>query len=133
IGDIAAQRGSAPFDAFCDVAIEGGLQVGMVPRVRDDDDSWAQLVDACRNPRHVVGNSDAGAHLDTIAGFGMYTQFLAGAVRERGLLSFEEAVALISAAPARLFGLRGRGTLRVVAAADIVRVEPESIGHGPIP
>src|SRR5262249_58623657 len=50
----------------------------------------------------------------------------------RGLLSFEEAVGLISAAPARLFGLRDRGTLRVGAAADIVVFDPDVIGHGPI-
>jgi N-acyl-D-aspartate/D-glutamate deacylase len=132
IGAIAADRGIDPFDAFCDVAVAGDLEVGLVPGVVDDDDSWALLVGACRDPRHVLGNSDAGAHLDTIASFGMYPQFLAGAVRQRGLLSYEEAIALMTSVPARACGLRDRGTLRVGAAADIVAFDPDTIGHGPV-
>jgi N-acyl-D-aspartate/D-glutamate deacylase len=62
----------------------------------------------------------------------MYTSFLGGAVRQRGLLSFEEAITFLSAIPAGLYGLCNRGTLEVGKAADVVIFDPETIGRGPI-
>ena len=90
--------------------------------------AWAALVALLRDPRVRIGGSDGGAHVDTISGYAMYTGFLADAVRKHQLLSFEEAIAHISSAPARLYGLRGRGTLAVGGAADIVIFDPDRIG-----
>ena len=48
----------------------------------------------------------------------MYTGFLGGAVRERGLLPLEEAVAILTGRPAALYGLTDRG---ILAPGDVGR------------
>ena len=44
-----------------------------------------------------------------LSAFTYTTDLLAGPVRERGLLTLEEAVHLLTDRPARLYGLTGRG------------------------
>jgi N-acyl-D-aspartate/D-glutamate deacylase len=133
VGEIEAERGRRPFDVFCDIAVEGELRVGWAtPVVGADDRGWRDLVELLRDPRVVAGASDAGAHLDIISAFAMYTGFLGGAVRERGLLPVEEAVAMLTGRPAALYGLIDRGTLEPGKAADVVIFDPDTIGHGPV-
>lgn len=132
VGDIAHERGTDPFDTFCDIAVEAKMRVGMATRMfGEDDEGWAQLVDLLKDPRVVFGASDAGAHLDTISSFAMYTGFLGSAVRERNLLSFEEAVRLMTGRPAALYGLKNRGTLKAGKSADVLILDQTRIGHGP--
>jgi N-acyl-D-aspartate/D-glutamate deacylase len=84
-----------------------------------------------RDPRAVVGASDAGAHLDMFCMAG-YSTFLVGpAVRDLGLLGIEEAVRLLTDVPARLYGLTGRGRIEPGAHADLVVFDPETIGSAP--
>jgi N-acyl-D-aspartate/D-glutamate deacylase len=54
------------------------------------------------------------------------------AVRERRLLPLEEAVHLLTEAPARLYGLRDRGVLREGAHADLLVIDPERVGSEPV-
>ena len=76
----------------------------------------------------VVGGSDAGAHLDMMCG-ATYSSFLVGeAVRDRGLLSIEEAVHQLTDVPARLYGVHDRGRLAPGWIADITVFDPETVG-----
>jgi N-acyl-D-aspartate/D-glutamate deacylase len=59
------------------------------------------------------------------------TSMLGDGVRDRQLLSWEEAIHQLTDVPARLYGLRGRGRLEEGWWADIVVFDPERIGHGP--
>jgi N-acyl-D-aspartate/D-glutamate deacylase len=58
------------------------------------------------------------------------TAMLAG-VRERGGIALEEAVRLLTDAPARFYGLRDRGRVGEGGLADLVVFDPATIGHGP--
>jgi N-acyl-D-aspartate/D-glutamate deacylase len=49
-------------------------------------------------------------------------------IRGRKLVSVERAVQLITQVPAELFGLRERGTLVEGNFADIVVIDPETVG-----
>ena len=49
-------------------------------------------------------------------------------MRERQITSLEQAVARLTAQPADLFGIKGRGRLAVGNAADIAIFDPENIG-----
>jgi N-acyl-D-aspartate/D-glutamate deacylase len=83
-----------------------------------------------QDPRAIVGGSDAGAHLDTMCGAIYSTSMLGDGVRARGLLSWEQAVRLLTDVPARLYGLRDRGRLVAGGFADVVVFDPATIGHG---
>ena len=79
----------------------------------------------------MLGGSDAGAHLDIMCHANYTTAVLGHAVRERGLLSVEEAVRQFTDVPARLYGLRGRGRLAPGWAADVVVFDPDRVGTTP--
>ena len=98
----------------------------------DDDESWKVRAEIWKDPRTIVGASDAGAHLDMIDTFSLSTALLGNGVRRRGLLPLEEAVRQITDLPARLYGLRHRGRLAPGWHADIVVFDPDRIGPGPV-
>jgi N-acyl-D-aspartate/D-glutamate deacylase len=132
IGEIARERGVAPFDCLLDLALSEDLETSFMPSViGDDPESWRIRAKTWRDPRAVVGASDAGAHLDMIDTFAFSTVLL-GNARERELLPLEEAVRLLSDVPARLYGLRGRGSLAPGFWGDVVVFDPERVASGPI-
>jgi N-acyl-D-aspartate/D-glutamate deacylase len=133
VGELATEQGRAAWDVLADVVVADELRtVISKPDPGQDDASWEKRVSVWRDHRALVGASDAGAHLDMIDSFGYATTVLASAVRERGLLPLEEAVQLLSDAPARLYGLRDRGRLVEGAWADLVVFDPATVGPGPI-
>lgn len=97
-----------------------------------DDASWEKRAEVWRDPRVVIGASDTGAHLDMIDSFSYATTLLARAVRERPLLAIAEAVHLLTYRPARLYGLRERGRVAEGWWADLVVLDPDSVGPGPV-
>ena len=133
VADVAAERGVDPFDALCDIAVADDLRTGFsFPPYGDTEADWQARVDVWRDPRSIIGASDAGAHLDFLATFNYPTVLLRRAVVELELLSWEEAVALMTDAPARLYGLTDRGRLVPGAHADVVVIDPERVGPEPI-
>lgn len=132
-GDIARERGQSPQDALFDIVIADGLRTGLWPvPADDDDDSWNARRDVWRDDRALIGGSDAGAHLDRMCGARYPSAFLGNVVRERGLVSLEEAIHLMTDQPARLFGLRERGRLELGWHADLTVFDPTRIQAGPI-
>lgn len=121
------------FDALLDIVVADDLKtVFELPSRTEDDRSWRLRADLWRDERIIAGASDAGAHLDMIEGFASCTQLLAIGVRERGLLSLEEAVRQLTSVPAGLIGLRGRGLLKQGHWADIVVFDAGAIGPGTV-
>lgn len=76
----------------------------------------------------MIGGSDAGAHLDRMCGAPYTTRFLGDMLRGRKLVPIEAAVKMITQDPARLFGLRNRGEVLPGNFADIVILDPDSVG-----
>lgn len=129
VHDIAQERGGETFDTLLDVVIDDELRTVLWPLPPDDDeDSWKLRADAWRHPLVMIGGSDAGAHLDRMCGAPYTTAFLADTIRGRKLVPLEEAVHLITQAPAELFGLRDRGLVREGFHADLVLFDPETVG-----
>ena len=73
-----------------------GESLGLLPVRGGDDADWERRVEVWRDPRAMVGASDAGAHLDLLATFNYCTTLIAETVRKRSLLSVEEAVTLLT-------------------------------------
>ncbi len=131
VGDVASERNQQPFDTLLDVVVADELRTGLRPPVADSDADWEARAKLWRDRRTVIGGSDAGAHLDMMCGAVYSTAMLGGAVRQRQLLSWEEAVHLLTDVPARLYGLEQRGRVAEGWWADLVAFDPATVGHGP--
>ncbi|WP_433477009.1 N-acyl-D-amino-acid deacylase family protein [Spirillospora sp. CA-142024] len=129
VEEVAAERGLDPFQALVDIAAADGLRTVLWPMPPDNDPaSWRLRQVIWENEHVMLGGSDAGAHLDRMCGAPYTTRFLGDTLRGRRLVSLERAVQMITRDPARLFGLRGRGTLAEGGHADIVLFDPATVG-----
>ena len=126
--DIARERSSDWFDTLIDIVIADDFRTTITREMGSDQASLTLQAQAWRDHRVVLGASDAGAHLDMLTGFVYTTDLLGYSVRDRQLLTTEEAVRLISDVPARLYGLRGRGRVEVGGFADLVMFDPGTVG-----
>jgi len=126
-GDVAKERGQEPFDALLDIAIVDGLRTGIrPPSLPETDETWKLKASVWRDPRAIVGGSDAGAHLDMMCG-AIYSTALLASVREHQTLTWEEAVHQITDVPARFYGVRDRGRIEAGFHADLVVFDPERV------
>ncbi|MBV8951086.1 MAG: amidohydrolase family protein [Actinobacteria bacterium] len=131
IADIARQRGTTPFDAVLDLALD---EPDLALRVRavllnDDADEVAFLL---AQEHCTLGLSDAGAHVGQLCDAPEPTDFLGNWVRDRGVVPLEAAVRKLTGVQADLFGLRDRGYLRDGAWADVVVFDPATVAPGPL-
>ncbi|MCA9509972.1 MAG: D-aminoacylase [Myxococcales bacterium] len=132
VGEVAAERGTTPFDTLCDIAIADGLRTSFMPPTGlDDAETWRLRGQAWADDRTVIGASDAGAHLDMIDTFAFSTQVLGNGVRKHGAIPLEEAVRQLTDVPARLYGLKERGRLAEGWFADVVVFDPATVDTGP--
>ncbi len=133
VSAIAEDRGVAEFDALCDIVVADDLMTGFgFPERPDDNETWETRIKVWRDARTIIGASDAGAHLDFLATFNYSTVLLGQPVRERKLMPMEEAINLLTDAPARLYGLKERGRLAEGWRADVVVIDPETVGAQPV-
>jgi N-acyl-D-aspartate/D-glutamate deacylase len=134
VAEVAAERGVDPIDALLDIVVADDLLTGLEPStIGTDDASWEErvrLLDS--DPRVIAGGSDAGAHLDMMKTFACHTSFFAEAVRARQLMSLERAVQLFTDAPARFYGLKQRGRVAEGWHADLVVLDPDTVGPGTV-
>jgi N-acyl-D-aspartate/D-glutamate deacylase len=128
VGDVAAEWGMDPWDALCRLIVADRLRTGFAVPIPESDADWEARAEIWRDPRAVVGGSDAGAHLDTMCGAVYSTSLLGHGVRERQLISVEEAVQLLTDVPATLYGLTDRGRIAEGFWADVVVFDPKRIG-----
>jgi N-acyl-D-aspartate/D-glutamate deacylase len=132
VSDIAAETGLDPAEALVEIAAADGYRTVLWPLPgADTDTDWKARRALWEEPDVLLGGSDAGAHLDRMLGALYPTRFLADTLRGRRLVSLERAVYLMTDAPARLFGLSGRGRLQPGGWADVVVFDPETIDSGP--
>jgi N-acyl-D-aspartate/D-glutamate deacylase len=133
LGDLAREWGRNIIDVFFDLVLAGGVDTSFTPKPSgDDDESWRIRGEVWRDSRMLIGASDAGAHLDNASSFTYTTSLLGRAVRERQLLTLEEAIHKLTDAPAQLCGVGSRGRLTVGYHADVVVFDEATIAPGPI-
>lgn len=133
VGEAARALGREPFDTLLDIVVADELRTSIAPEpAATDDASWQWRREVWLDSRTVVGASDAGAHLDMIDTFASPVKVLSEAVRERGVLSLQEAVRELTSVPAGVIGLRDRGRVAVGCHADLVLFDPATVGCGPV-
>src|SRR3989440_3471968 len=128
VAEIAAERGVDGVDALLDVTLEDDLENEFtVQSWNTRADRMAELL----NDRSVLlGLGDGGAHLCMLCDSGYPTYVLGTWVRERKVLSLEEAVRRMTSDPADFFGIKDRGRLKPGLAADVVIFSEKEIGSG---
>lgn len=125
VADMAAMRGEDSLDAFLNLALAEDLETEF-QNANSGGDQQA-MAEILRSPYVLVGNSDAGAHVQYGAQFGYGTTLLGLWVRERGVMSLEQAIHKLTFEVASVYGLAGRGSLQPGYAADIAVFDPEKI------
>ena len=125
IGQIAEKQGKRVIDAFLDLVVEENLDTGfMMAENNVDDEAMAKIL---TYPNAIVGLSDGGAHVQFHGGYGYSTRLLAEWVREKHVMTLEQAVRRLTFDSASAMGLYDRGLLRPGMAADIVIFDPDTV------
>lgn len=122
--DIAQQQGNHPFDAMCDLLVDEHLNVTMIDYYGSEDVLQAFL----RHPLATIGSDGIFGVRPHPRLYGTFPRILGRYVRELSVLTLEEAVRKMTAAPAGRLGLAGRGLIAVGAQADLVVFDPATVG-----
>ncbi|MGE5654948.1 MAG: N-acyl-D-amino-acid deacylase family protein [Bacillota bacterium] len=125
---IGTERGMEPVDAAIELQIAGGA--GLVSfNMRDED-----LETIMRHPLGMVVSDGSlvafGRGVPHPRWYGTFPRVLARYVREKKVISLEEAVRKMTSAPAHRVGLWDRGVIASGMIADLVLLDPETISDG---
>jgi N-acyl-D-amino-acid deacylase len=130
LGQIAKEQGKGIIDCLCDLTVEENLDTEWLHGENNvDDEAVAKIL---TYPNAVIGLSDGGAHVQFQSGFGFSTRLLSEWVREKKVMSMEQAVRRLTFESASIFGLYDRGLLRPGMVADIVIFDPDTVKPLPL-
>lgn len=131
ITEIGEMQGKDPYDAAFDLLIaeNGRVQMNYYAMLEED------VMTFLRQPRAMIGSDAMSLSAEGILSFGKPhprafgtpTRFLGRYVREKKILSFEEAVRKMTSQPAKRLGLKARGLIKEDYYADIVIFNPETV------
>ena len=128
VSDIARERGARDFYTLLDIVLADDLKTVLWPGPTDDDPaSWLMRQTVWEHEEVMIGGSDAGAHLDRMAGASYPTEWIRDCLSGRKLTSVEKAIEHMTDVPARFFGLVNRGRIEKDFHADLVVFDPERI------
>jgi N-acyl-D-aspartate/D-glutamate deacylase len=129
--DIANETGADPFDLLLELALlEPDLKLRVKAMLANDDAEGVAMLlntEGC-----TLGLSDAGAHVGQLCDAVLSTDLLGSWVRDKKVLTLENAVHKLTQVQADLFGFTDRGVLRVGALADIVVFDATTVSPGPV-
>ena len=104
-----------PVDAFLDLALDEDLQMVFTHPFTDQS-----LEPGIKFPYGHISNSDGGAHTRYLTNSAWPAEFLAHWVRDKEIMSLEEAHYKMSSLPAWFADFKGWGMLRIGNWADIM-------------
>jgi N-acyl-D-aspartate/D-glutamate deacylase len=126
VADVAAARGVDPVECMIQLALETDLDQFFVQSFMPFDHDEA--ADVLRHRHVVMGFSDSGAHVSQMSDASIPTHLLAHWVRDREEFSFEDAIRMMTLAPARAWGFHDRGMVREGLVADLNVIDPATVG-----
>ncbi len=130
LDEVARERGVHPADLALDLGLESELEARFRSAIANAEESI--VAELLTHPAAMLGLSDAGAHASQLCDACFSTHLLGHWVREKGALSLEEGVRLLTSRSADVFGLHDRGRVAPGLAADLVVFAPEIVGCGPL-
>lgn len=131
IGAIAHDSGTSPAETVVEL-LASDAQFWVAPTIKRQSDLDTLL----RHDRCVPVSDGMASHPVTHAPlglmpktFGTFPLLLGDYVRERGVLSLEDAIARLTSVPAKRAGLADRGLLRPGYRADLVVFDPSEVAN----
>jgi len=129
IAELAAERDVHPLDCLLDLALAEDLETRFTAvLLNSDEDAVARLL---THEHSAIALSDAGAHLTFFCDAGFGLRLLGYWVRERQVMSLQQAVWRLSGQPAQIFRIPGRGRLAPGFQADLLLFDADTVGRGP--
>jgi N-acyl-D-amino-acid deacylase len=126
VDELSRLQKKPPIDAFLDLALSEDLETTFEDTASQGDEQAVKEIFS--NPHVLLGQSDAGAHVaNANPGFGYSTIMLAHWVRDRQIMTLEDAIKKLTFLPASIFGIHDRGLLRRGLAADLFVFDPATI------
>jgi N-acyl-D-amino-acid deacylase len=130
LSEVAAARGQEVVDALFDILLADRASTSAIYFSMSEDD----IETAMRQPWVSVG-IDAGARAadSTVTGkphpraYGSFPRILCRYVRERGVLTLEDAIRKFTALPAARVGLDERGVVKAGLYADLTLFDPTTV------
>ena len=119
VAELAQELNKHPVDAMLDLAVEEDLKTefSMPSFANSDEEALATII---KHPLCLIGASDGGAHTKFLTTGRYPTHFLAHWIRDKRVMSLEEAHWRLSTMLGWAIGIRDRGWLREGMPADIV-------------
>ena len=127
IAQYAVRMGIRPFDAYVKLLVENRLTVSDICFSMDEEDVCHVLV----QPGCMIGTDSLyipGMKMVHPRSIGTFPRVLARYVREKRVLSMEDAIYKMTGLAAKTYGLAGKGSLAEGMDADLVLFDPERIG-----
>ncbi|WP_312202393.1 N-acyl-D-amino-acid deacylase family protein [Anaerospora hongkongensis] len=131
IPEIGEMQGKDAYDAAFDLLIaeNGRVQMNYYAMLEED------VMTFLRQPQAMIGSDAMSLSTEGILSFGKPhprafgtpTRFLGRYVREKKILTFEEAVKKMTSLPAKRLGLKARGLIKEDYYADLVILNPDTV------
>jgi N-acyl-D-aspartate/D-glutamate deacylase len=128
VASIAAELGKDGVDTFLDLTLEDDLELEFFFAAYNFNDE--RMPELLTNFDTLIGLSDGGAHVDLMCDAAYPTTLLGKWVRDKGVLTLEQAIRRLTTQPADFLGIKERGRLAVGTSADIVVFDPATVGPG---
>ncbi|MEA5040646.1 MAG: D-aminoacylase [Clostridiaceae bacterium] len=122
----ARELSQDPYELLMDLLRDDRLSTGGIFHTMSEEDVERVM----RWPRAMVGtdgimaSGGAGGHPRSS---GTFPRILARYVRERGILTLENAIRKMTSLPAQVYNLKGKGLIRPGMDADLVLFDPDTI------
>lgn len=129
IPEVAQRMGTDEVDAFLDLTVADDLGVEFVAGLMNtNEEVVGKLIS---HPDTLISLSDAGAHISLLCDAGYSTHLLGYWVREKGVMSLEEAVRRLTSVPADMYRIPERGRIAAGNWGDLVVFDPQTVRARP--
>ena len=131
VAEVAKELGKHPVDTLLDLAVEEDLKTefNMQGLINNNEEAVAEII---KHPLTILGASDGGAHTKFLTTGRYPTHFLAHWVRDKQVMTIEEAHWRLSTMVGWAIGIRDRGWLREGMPADIVVYDFDKLAVRPM-
>jgi N-acyl-D-aspartate/D-glutamate deacylase len=129
IAQIASEQGKGIMDTFLDIALDDELRTSFQVIDRNNDTEAQRRI--LGSPYSVIGTTDGGARPDKGDRTDYSTRLLSHWVRDKQVMTLEDAVYRMTGKTALMHDLHDRGFIAAGKAADITIFDPDTVAPMP--